>query len=219
MRQTLMRILALSAAVSLLVTALPATASATPRVKRPDKDGSVPAKWDLPTPVIPSDDTTPTEAGGDGDGSNTLSFTACDDGDIICVGPGNVFLGHTGIWKDSLYGSLYTRCLWSANTSPVNGVQLEAPIKYRGFDFAYALWVPSRYTYGTSVVNWCAAQAGEPFDISSSKTDYSRWYCSKLAWAGWKVRAGVDLDADGGYWVKPADLVNDSETRTFAYSD
>jgi hypothetical protein len=29
----------------------------------------------------------------------------------------------------------------------------------------------------------------------------------------------VDLDADGGYWVWPVDLVNDSQTSVFAMSE
>lgn len=219
MRHSTLRVIALTAAVAVLVGIMPGVAAAAPRTKRPNPDGSVPAKWDLPTPVLPSDDTTPAAAGGDGDGSNTISFAAFDDGDMLCAFPGSTFTGHTGIWKDSLYTSVYSYCVWSANTTPSNGVQREQPIKYRRYDYCYGLWVPSKATSGLGVVNWCATQSGEPYDINSSKTNYSRWYCSKLPWAGWKVKTGVDLDADGGYWVKPADLVNDSQTSTFAFSD
>lgn len=220
MRHTLLRYTALIALAALIITAVPVIAGATPRTKRPNQDGSVPAKWDLPTPVLPTDDATPTAAGGDGDGSNLISFASFDDGDMLCAFPGSTFTGHTGIWKDSLYtNGLYSWSVWSANTSPANGVQKEQPRKYRTYDYCYGEWVPSKYAYGAAVVNWCAAQAGEPYNINSSKTDYAQWYCSKLPWAGWKVKTGIDLDADGGYWVKPADLVNDSQTSTFAYGD
>lgn len=203
-----------------LAFAVPVAAGAAPRHKRANPDGTAPAKWDLSTPILPSDDSTPTaDLGGDGDGTNTIAFGSFDDGDILCAFPGTTFTGHTGIWKDGLHVSDSSYCVWSANTTPANGVQRERASRYRGYDYCYGVWVPSKAAHGLSVVNWCAAQAGEPYDISSSKTDYSRWYCSKLPWAGWKVKTAVDLDADGGYWVKPADLVNDTQTSTFAYSD
>lgn len=210
MRHYPTRLIVLLSIAALLAMGSVTPAVAAPRAKLPNKDGSIPARWNLPTPVIPSDDSTPSPMGGDGSGTNQLSFANFDDGDMVCAFPGGVLTGHAGIWKDALHTSLYSRCIWSANTSPVDGVQRETPIKYNGYDYAYGLWVPSRYAYGPSAVNWCAVQAGEPYDLFSPKTDYSSWYCSKLAWAGWKVRAGVDLDADGGFWVKPADLVNDS---------
>jgi len=218
MRHTTSRLAALLAALMLLATAAPITAGAAPRAhKRLDPDGSVPKKWDLATPVLPSDDTTPTEAGGVGDGHNNLSFTAFDTGDMVCGFPGGFLVGHAGIFNDALHSSDYPRCVWSANKVPDNKVQLETPVSFRNYDYAFGIWVPSKVGYGPTVVSWCAAQAGEPYDVNSSKTDYSRWYCSKLPWVGWKVRTGIDLDADGGFWVKPADLVNDSQTSTFAY--
>lgn len=218
MRHINLRRTVIATAAALLITALPATAGAAPHAaKHLNPDGSVPRKWDLPTPLIASDDTTPVAAGGSGDGSNDISFASFDDGDMICVFPGATFSGHAGIWKDALHDSRYSRCVWSANVSPADGVQREPAYKYNQYDVAYGIWVPSKYTLGRAAVDWCAAQGGEPYDITSSKTDYSRWYCSKLVWAGWKVKAGVDLDGDGGYWVKPADLVNDSQSSTFAY--
>jgi hypothetical protein len=220
MRHTNVRFAAILAVCAVALNAAPAVAGGVAHdFKRPNEDGSIPKRWDLPTQTIPSDDSTPTSAGGDGDGVNGLNFTNFADGDMVCAFPGGALTGHAGLWNDRLHVTLTSRCVWSANTTPVNGVQLETPAKYRKYDYAYGIWVPGKYTYGTSVVSWCAAQAGEPYDIMSVKSDYSRWYCSKLAWAGWKVKTGLDLDADGGYWVKPADLVNSAYTRTFAYSD
>lgn len=221
MRQKTVRRTALAVAAALIITALPATAGAAPQqIKRPNKDGSIPAMWDLPTPEIESDDTTPVAAGGNGNGSNSIQFGNFDDGDMLVAFPGSTFTGHAGVWKKSLYtNGIYSWCVWSANKTPVSKVQREQAKKYREYDYCFGIWVPTKYTYGLSVVNWCAAQAGEPYDITSSKSDYSRWYCSKLPWAGWKVKTGLDLDHDGGAWVKPADLVNSSKTSTFAYSD
>lgn len=218
MRQTTSRLAAVLAALMLLAAAAPIAAGAAPRAhKRLDPDGSIPKKWDLPTPVLPSDDATPTSAGGVGDGHNNLSFAGFDTGDMVCAFPGGFLTGHAGIFNDALHTSDYAACVWSANKTPGNDVRRETPASFRNFDYAYGIWVPSKASYGASVVSWCAAQAGEPYDINSTKTDYARWYCSKLPWVGWKIRTGVDLDADGGYWVKPADLVNDSQTSTFAY--
>lgn len=197
----------------------PTIAGAVPKAtKHLNADGSIPAKWNLPTPHLASDDTTPSSAGGDGDGHNDMVFTAFDNGDFICAFD-SLSTGHSGIWKDSLYLGPTSFCVWSANTTPVNGVQKERASKYRTYDWGYGEWVPGKTAYGLAAVNWCAAQVREPYDISSSKTDYSRWYCSKLVWAGWKVKAGVDLDANGGYWVTPADLVNDSQSATFESAD
>lgn len=220
MRHRLLRRIAVAALCSLIVVALPVSAVAAPgRVKRPDPDGTVPPVWDLAKPpALAHPDVAPQGAGGTGDGTNSLSFTAFDDGDMI-VGLGTM-LGHAGCWDGLRYrGSAYDNCVWSANKEPYPGVALEKPIKYRNYDAAFGLWVPSKYQYGGAVVSFCAAQAGEPYNLMSSKSNTQEWYCSKLPWKAWQVRTGLDLDADGGYWVWPVDLVNDSDTRVFAYSD
>lgn len=220
MRHRLLRRILLAAACSLVVAALPAPALGAPaRAKRPNPDGTVPPVWDLAKPSpLAHPDVAPDGAGTTGDGSNSLSFALFDDGDMV-VGLGTAF-GHAGCWDDARYrGSLYDNCVWSANKDPYAGVVLEKPIKYRSYDHAYGLWVPSKYQYGGAVVSYCAAQAGEPYNLLSSKSNTQEWYCSKLPWKAWQVRTGLDLDADGGYWVWPVDLVNDSDTRVFAYSE
>ncbi len=209
------------ALVALLATAFVLTASSASAApaKEIRADGSVPARWDLPKPSGGEHpDIAPVTASGTGDGSNSISFAAFDSGDIIVVtGSGT---GHAGEW-DSYYfrGSLYDNCIWSANTAPVNGVQREEPRKYRAYDAAYGLWVPSvTATRRGSARTYCRAQSGEPYNVASSKTDQASWYCSKLAWSSYRYTCGIDLDADGGYWVWPVDLINDSQTSCFAYS-
>lgn len=207
-----MAFVAVCASLVILASALPAYAGPH---KSLDSNGRVPKKWDLEKPkVARHPDEAPTTASGNGDGSNTLSFGAFDSGDMV-VGLGTA-TGHAGCWADSRYVTAESSCVWSANTTPVNGVQLEKARKFRSYDYAYGLWVPTKASYGNSVVSYCAAQAGEPYNIASSKTDYTKWYCSKLPWVGWKLKAAIDLDADGGYWVWPVDLVNDSQTTVFA---
>lgn len=214
--------LALIALTATLGLAASPPAYAAPALKRPDADGSVPRRWNLPKPpAVPHPDVAPAGAGGlIGDGSNLLSFASFDDGDMVVV-LGSTF-GHAGIWSDALYSAaqgLNSYCVWSANVTPRNGVQREQPAKYRTYDRAYGLWVPGKSLYGKAVVSYCAAQSGEPYVITSAKTDTSAWYCSKLPWVGWRLKTGVDLDADGGYWVWPVDLVNDAQTAVFAMSD
>lgn len=211
-----MALIAVCAAISVLATAVPAWAG-NGQDKTPTRDGRAPKKWDLEKPeVTRHPDEAPSTAGGNGDGRNALSFSAFDNGDmVVALGTAT---GHAGCWADARYTNLDSRCIWSANTAPVNGVQLEQPRKYQAYDFAYGIWVPTKASYGTGVVSYAAAQLGEPYNISSSKTDYTQWYCSKLPWVGWKLKTGLDLDADGGYWVWPVDLVNDAQTAVFASS-
>ena len=209
-----MALFAVCVSIVVIATALPAYADPGPH-KALDSNGRIPKKWNLAKPEITlHPDAAPTTASGNGDGSNTLSFAGFDSGDMV-VGLGTA-TGHAGVWAASRYFNADSSCVWSANTTPINGVQLEKARKYQGYDYAYGLWVPTKASFGSSVVSYAAAQAGEPYNIASSKTDYTKWYCSKLPWVGWKLKAGVDLDADGGYWVWPVDLVNDSQTTVFA---
>lgn len=203
--------------IALMLAALPVTAGATPH-KRLDARGSVPARWDLGKPAAaPHVDQAPTSAGGTGDGRNTISFGAFDDGDLIVVlGTG---AGHAGVWDDAYHYSDSSLCVLSANVTPTNNVLREQPIKYRLYDEAYGLWVPAvTSTARAKARSYARAQLGETYNISSSKSDQSAWYCSKLGWAAYRFTASIDLDADGGYWVWPIDLVNDAQTYVFARS-
>lgn len=175
-------------------------------------------------PDIPKDpaalaagaDEAPASAGLPGDGSNNLSFANFEDGDII-LGFDTWSVGHSGILDGTRNISAWTYCVWSAVKNAPACVTLEQGVKYRSYDYAYGLWVPaSTLTQRASARRFASTQIGEPYDLMSPKTDYSRWYCSKLPWAGYKDRAYRDLDANGGYWVTPADLYNDSETYVFA---
>ena len=231
-----MRLLRTAAALLCVaaLTAAPATvASAKPAPKdkpkphssRPHKQpgpkGEIPTEFDLPkeerwqTPV--GYDEAPVEAGSSGSGSNRISFSRFDDGDII-VALQSWSVGHAGIWDDRYDRGTYSYCVWSAVKSSPGRVLRERPVKYRTYDRAYGLWVPRVSLAGRRAArSYAAAQNGEPYYINSSKSDTRRWYCSKLVWAGYKYRTGVDIDANGGYWVSPVDLYNDRDTRVFAY--
>lgn len=205
--------------MTLLMTAalvLPAGGYAAP-VKQTNPDGSVPKKWSLPKPAVRTHaDEAPASAGGDGTGSNTLSFSAFESGDMVVTG--GTLTGHAGEWDDDYFrGSLSDSCIWSANVTPVNGVQRETPRKYRAYDYAWGLWVPSLSAAKRAAArSYCLKQLGESYDISSSKSNQSAWYCSKLCWSSYRYTAATDLDGDGGAWVWPIDLVYDAQTRVFA---
>ncbi|PKQ29708.1 MAG: hypothetical protein CVT60_03905 [Actinobacteria bacterium HGW-Actinobacteria-10] len=169
-----------------------------------------------PAALAASNTDMPHDAGLPGDGSNNLQFDLFRDGDII-LGFDAWTVGHAGVLDGTRNISAYTYCVWSAIKSGAACVTLEQGGKYRHYDWAFGLYVP-----GTTLAQRSAArrfvsyQAGEPYVLASAKTDFTRWYCSKLPWAGYKSQASRDLDSNGGYWVTPADLYNDAETRVFA---
>jgi len=159
-------------------------------IKKVSKDGSIPAKWDLPKPKVePHEDTPPVSASGNGDGSNDISFDEFESGDIIVVT--GTATGHAGEFDWVYYYNLDSYCIWSANTEPEDGVQLEQPSKYRGYDEAYGLWVPSAtYSERLDARDYCGEQEGEPYELTSLKTTETDWYCSKLAWASYWFTKG-----------------------------
>lgn len=149
------------------------------------------------------------------DGKNAVAFSRFTDGDMIVVIDPSSVTGHSGLFDRRYYTGLSSFAIWSANVKPVNGVQREACEKYRAYNQAYGLWVPSEANHGTKVRDFAAKQVRKPYNIFGSKRDLRSFYCSKLAWAAWHTVSGVDLDADGGYWVWPIDLVNSRFTATF----
>jgi cell wall-associated NlpC family hydrolase len=149
------------------------------------------------------------------DGRNSIAFARFTDGDLVVVSDPSSVTGHSGLFDRRYYTGLSSFAVWSANVKPVNGVQREACEKYRAYDKAYGLWVPSEANHGTQVRDFAAKQVRKPYNILGSKTDLRTFYCSKLVWAAWRSVSGVDLDGDGGFWVWPIDLVNSRYTRCF----
>lgn len=194
------------------------------REARFSEDGSVRPEFNLPKPKFePHADIAPEAAGGSGDGQNSLDFSQFISGDLALVF--GTPTGHAGLFDWALYWDINSPCIWSANTEPVNGVQLETPKKYRGYDIGIGAWVPD-VSYGQCVeaVGYCSDQEGEPYNALwlpyAKKENQNYWYCSKLDWAAyWYTSAHIDLDADGGDWVWPADLANDDDVWWFQYSD
>ena len=156
-------------------------------------------------------------SGGGSGGSNSIVFTSLYDSDIIVVLDPSSLTGHAGLFDRSHYSGILSYAMLSANVQPYNGVQYEKCAKYRLNDRAYALRVPQEYGHRFAVRDWASRQLGKPYSILATKTDLSSFYCSKLAWAAYRYVAGVDLDADGGFWVWPIDLVNSRYTALVGY--
>jgi len=155
--------------------------------------------------------------GGTGGGSNSITFSNFDDGDVVVVTDSTSLTGHAGLFDDRYYSSIYSYAVLSANVAPSDGVQREQCLKYRTYDRAYALWVPKKASYGTAARTYAYKQMGKPYSVAGAKTDTRSFYCSKLVWAAWRYTSGLDLDGDGGYWVWPIDLVNSSYTTVFGF--
>lgn len=150
-------------------------------------------------------------------GTNSISFTSLTDGDIVVVTDPNYFTGHAGLFDHRRYSGILSYAMLSANVEPYDGVQYEKCAKYRLNDRAYALRVPQEYGHRIAVRDWASRQLGKPYSVLATKTDLSSFYCSKLAWAAYRYVSGVDLDADGGFWVWPIDLVNSRYTALVGY--
>ena len=170
------------------------------------------AKEVTPLPIAPA-----SLVSGGNAGTNSISFTSLTDGDIVVVTDPNYFTGHAGLFDRSRYASILSYAMLSANLEPYKGVQYEKCAKYRLNERAYALRVPQEFGHRLAVRDWASRQLGKPYSVFAAKTDLSSFYCSKLAWAAYRYVAGVDLDADGGFWVWPIDLVNSRYTALIGY--
>lgn len=158
-----------------------------------------------------------TLGGGGSSGTNSIAFSSLTDGDIVVVLDPASPTGHAGLFDRSHYWGILSYSVLSANITPVNGVQYEKCAKYRLYDRAYALRVPTEYSHRVAVRDFAARQLGKPYSLVTAKLDLSSFYCSKLAWTSYRYVAGVDLDADGGFWVWPVDLINSRLTTLVGY--
>lgn len=152
-------------------------------------------------------------------GTNGITFDRFRDGDIVVVEDPAGITGHAGLFDSRFYSDIRSYAVLSANVSPANGVQREQCLKYRANDEAWGIYVIGQTsTRRTAARAWAYNQMGKPYNIFAPKTDLRSFYCSKLAWAAWRfTAAAVDLDADGGYWVWPIDLVNSHHTGVIGH--
>ncbi len=152
---------------------------------------------------------------GNGDGENSLSVQSYDTGDICLIdNPGGHLQGeiqHAGIIDKSKYSDYDSLCFLSAQ--PNLGVIYESPNTYRdNYDEAYNCMVSGiTASQRLDAVDLSDDYVGQPYYWYASKTDTTKWYCSKVVWYGYKNAVSIDIDEDGGCWVLPEDVLYDDD--------
>ena len=109
------------------------------------------------------------------------------------------------------------------------GVRLAPSSMIHNADCARIDRVSTTYSKKVAAVNFMKAQLGKPYDyiwltyFGGKQVYGSSYYCSELAWAGYKTQ-GVDIDRyTGFYWrygynVAPQEIVDDGNTYYISYS-
>ncbi len=168
-----------------------------------------------------------------GDG-NRLNTSLVQKGDVILMKGckkmadliGGLFPGywhHAAIAESAGYYGIMIEA-WT------NGVRRLDTRSTLTVDEAAIYRVNTSSTVKNNAVSFAAGKIGRPYDYGwllwpgTKSTGGSTWYCSELAWAGYKVN-GVDIDANPGYhwmfWnnVAPGELADDGNTYQIARSN
>lgn len=66
----------------------------------------------------------------------------------------------------------------------------------------------------STIARFAKWQDRDTYSITTSKSNTSKWYCSKLSWIGYKRYDSKDFDYDGGSIVFPVDLLLGGHYRT-----
>lgn len=165
-----------------------------------------------------------------GDG-NSLDLSKLQVGDIILT---------RGVKKYAdLIGGLFPGYWHHASVYIGNGNIIEAwpgGVRVQPATITWSASEAAIYRVNTSsskkqaAINFMMNQLGKPYDYSwllwpgGKSTSSYYWYCSELAWAGYKVN-GVDIDANPGYhwlfWnnVAPGELADDGDTYLITRSN
>lgn len=166
-------------------------------------------------------------SGGDsaytGDG-NSFKVTAMLSGEFVLPDQYGVCLqgliNHAAMYDSSRYYSNSSRCFLSANDDDnrngkgysYTGVGYESPNYYRNcFDQVYCGYVPGEDASEALSSAQSAASVGESYSLNTTKSNTSKWYCSKVLWYGYEHGLDIDIDYDGGPFVFPVDIYNDED--------
>lgn len=159
--------------------------------------------------------------GGNGDGKNGLDPDYLLTGDIVLVNnPGVHIQGpiqHAGMMDKRLYKDYNSGCYISAQ--PKLGVIYETTNDYRNkYDEAFVCEVNYLTDYqAIAAVDRVTPYLGKPYYWYAPKTSTDKWYCSKVPWYGYYYGTKKDIDADGGYWCLPVDILNDNDVSLLFY--
>ena len=203
-------------AVSMVVASVPAIAA-------PTNDAA--AEKEAVPVEVPSEALVGEEWGGDG---NSLNLGLLQFGDIISVkgvivgaAIGEIWMGysHTAIYIGN--SQMVEAWKQGCRTAPVSMVHKASEAQIDR--------VSTSSSIKTSAVNFMLQQLGKPYDyiwltyIGGKQVYGSSYYCSELAWAGYKTQ-GVDIDQNTGFhWrygnsVAPQEIVDDGNTYYIGYS-
>lgn len=73
-------------------------------------------------------------------------------------------------------------------------------------------------TQKSNAAEFARAQIGDPYSLAMSRSDETRWYCSKLVWRAW-YKQGVELEGrtyePRGNYVTPGDILDSPNTTVF----
>lgn len=167
------------------------------------------------------------ETQGNGSGGNNMVAKMFRHGDIvISTNHGTHLQGttqHCGLFDSSEFKGKddkernLAQCFHTAE--PDKGVCYESEAQFRrNYDKTWQV-VVKHSTYGEryNAVYKARqdARVGMPYEWYSAKTDTTKWYCSKIAWYGYKKGANIDLNSvsykyyeNSNYWCTPDDIID-----------
>lgn len=159
---------------------------------------------------------------------NNVDLSVLEVGDIICV-KGTLVGAGLVEWVIG-----YSHCaVYIGNGQMVEGwsggVRVSDVDMVHNTDCAEIVRVNTPSYKKQQAVDWMLDQVGKPYDYKwltyfGGKEVYgSSYYCSELAWAGYKAVGGPDIDQyEGWSWnygwnVAPQEVADDGDTYTVAY--
>jgi len=173
---------------------------------------------------------------GSGDG-NTLDFSDFRAGDMVVMRDSSCsffivscYWSHAATFDSDYYtGAESDFALWSAyptgaapsdnSSSPYSTsgrVGRQSVDSIHDYSRAYGLTVAAvSDSDAYDVTTYIYSQRAEDYYTLTTKTNTTKWYCSKLPYRAYSTEASKTLDYDGGYYVLPDDIYMDSDVSTF----
>jgi len=131
-------------------------------------------------------------------GSNTMSWSAFENGDIVLVHDGSVFYGyfrHGGTYNEETDSCISAQM---SNQGYGKGVIYEPKTWYNTqYDVAagYATY-NNNSTTRANVMAFLEDQVGEKYSLTSGYYTWDKWSCVKLPWVGWYEKANINIAVD-----------------------
>jgi uncharacterized protein YycO len=170
-----------------------------------------------PAPAVEDDGTTSARLGdGDGDGDVPMPYAA-RRGDIFYYPSSSYGFNHahTGIYRwrgvvvEAANDRLGVRKISVAERNTVTG-------GIPGSGSYVAQVYTSSWSDRVTATNWANDQDGKGYRgaTSRNRTQSAPFNCSQLVWAAYN-RVGFDLDEDGGWYVLPRNIIEDTDNVAY----